>query len=128
MNEINSDSVSFRAKNPHLYPTAANSAPRADAVTDESELHDQIEAECRLRQWPYLHSRMDMPTTTNVGAPDFVIGLPTTPPRTLWIECKTKTGKLTPQQTGFKVLIENARHEYYLVRSFAEFQEKVNKV
>jgi hypothetical protein len=90
-----------------------------DAVTDEGDLHDQILSECKRRLWPAVHSRMDMATTTARGCPDFVIFADAG--RVFAIECKTAKGKLTPEQMGWKMLLERNGHRYALVRSFEDF-------
>lgn len=90
-----------------------------EAVTLEAGLHSQIEAECRRRGWAYVHSRMDAPTTTAKGVTDFVIAA--SRGRTLWIECKSRTGKQTPAQLGFALQCERQGHAVHVVRSFQEF-------
>ena len=94
-----------------------------EAVEDEGGLHDDIIAQCRHRLWPVIHSRMDMATTTATGAPDFVIFADAG--RVFAVESKTKTGKQTPQQIGWQMLMERNGHRYHLVRSLAEFLDLV---
>lgn len=94
--------------------------PTAETGVDhESELHDDIVAECRRRKWGFIHSRMDLPSTTGVGTPDFCIlrdgG------RVLLVECKTRTGKLSPAQLAFKCQAECNGHAVHVVRSLQEF-------
>ena len=60
-----------------------------------------------------------MATTTATGAPDFVIFADAG--RVFAVECKTRTGKQTPEQIGFQMMIERNGHRYQLVRSMAEF-------
>ena len=88
-------------------------------VEGESELHAQILAECKRRLWPVIHSRMDAKTTTFKGCPDFAVFADKG--RTFLIECKTRKGKLTPEQIGWQMLIERNSHSYHVVRSFQEF-------
>jgi len=78
-------------------PTDAT-APRQTPVRPitEAELHDQVEAYCRLRGWYFIHSRMDQRTTVAVGCPDFAIF--TDYGRTLFLELKRPGGKATPKQ------------------------------
>lgn len=40
---------------------------------EERQLHKDFEAYLRLRMWPYVHSRMDKPSTIRSGFPDFSI-------------------------------------------------------
>ncbi len=93
--------------------------PTAD-LGPEADLQEQIEAECRRRQWPFVRTRMDKATTfTMAGVPDFVIAADEG--RTLWVECKSATGKQTPAQKGFEILLNLRKHEYHLINSFAAF-------
>ena len=85
----------------------------------ERDLHDQIIAHCRLHGWYYVHSRMDQRTTIKVGCPDFIIALPHG--KVLWIECKTKTGKLSEQQAGAIYALNALDHDVYVIRSMTEF-------
>lgn len=94
-----------------------------DAVDNEGALHDAILAECRRRLWPVIHSRMDCATTTTRGCPDFVVfaerGF------VFAIECKTRKGKLTPEQAGWRMMLLRNGHKYAVVRSMAEFLDVV---
>lgn len=94
----------------------------AEAVGCDSEaaLHDEIEQFCRAHKWPYVHSRMDQPSTTALGTADFLILAPGG--KTLVCECKTKSGKQTPSQIGFQMGCERNGHTYHLVRSYEQFK------
>lgn len=89
------------------------------SVTREKDLHEQIINECKNRGWFYVHSRMDLPTTTACGVTDFVIA--TTDGRTLWIECKRAGGKLTPAQRATIHWLERNRQHVAVVYSFQNF-------
>lgn len=82
-------------------------------------LHSQIEAYCRQKMWPYVHSRTDLRSTTIPGTPDFIIAADGG--RVFWIECKTRLSKQTDEQKGFEVLLEMNGHKYHLVRSLGDF-------
>lgn len=103
----------------------AEGTPEPDAGP-EVNLHDKIAAECRRRGWAYVHSRMDAPTTTAKGVCDFVIAA--SRGRTLWIECKSRTGKQTPAQLGFALQCERQGHAVHVVRSFQEFLNVVDRL
>lgn len=90
----------------------------------EAELHDEIERECRSRGWLYIHSRMDMPTTTAKGVCDFVVLADKG--RTFLIEAKNKTGKQTTDQRGFEMMAKMNGHKYAVVRSLHEFLDACN--
>lgn len=113
-------SKSFRDLNPHLFrphpPTVYEAAEK------EWKLHQQIIEICKARRWYAIHSRMDLPTTTTVGAPDFVV---VTRLGVYFVECKTRTGKLTPAQHGVEVWLDLLGRKLHIVRSLAEFQEVV---
>lgn len=66
------------------------------AVEREKDLHDDIKDECRRRGWIPIFSRMDRKTSNPVGTPDFIIA--THDGRTLYCECKSRTGKLSAAQ------------------------------
>jgi hypothetical protein len=91
----------------------------ADAVTDESDLHNEIIAECRRRGWIALHSSMASPTKRNEGEPDFEILADGG--RVLLVECKSREGKLSPAQLAFKSQAERLGHAVHIVRSMREF-------
>lgn len=102
-------------------------AESGEGCKRESDLHDQIMAECRRRGWLVVHSRMDRPTTCGVGTPDFVIcgetevdgsdGFPT-----VWlVECKSANGKLSTAQHAMIAQAARFGHTVHVVRSFDEF-------
>jgi hypothetical protein len=96
------------------------SSPVADSGCDrEKDLHDAILAHCRAMGWQRIHSRMDVPQTAGVGTPDFAIAMPSG--RTLWVECKTAKGKLTPAQSAWLASLRKLGHRAEVVRSMAEF-------
>lgn len=90
-----------------------------DAVDKESKLHAQILEECKGRGWPVHHARMDRPATCGVGTPDFAIALPNG--RTVWIEAKSKTGKLSREQAAWIAALRRHGHAAEVVRSMSEF-------
>jgi hypothetical protein len=105
----------------------ARNAPKqpvaSEGVERERDLHDDVEAECRQRRWLYVHSRTDRPTTQVKGVPDFLIFRPEN--RTIFLELKTRTGKLTPEQTAWKFCAEFLGYKYAVIRSMAEFYKAI---
>lgn len=101
--------------------------PAADAVPagEEWKLHDYIGQQLRQMRWLFIHSRMDKRTTTDKGVPDFQIYPPQS--KAFFIECKTKTGKLSPEQMAFKTVADLLGHPYHLVRSRREADEVFNQ-
>jgi hypothetical protein len=85
----------------------------------ESELHAQIFDECRRRGWIALHGSMADRTCRTEGEPDFSIMADGG--RRFDIECKTRTGKLSPAQTAMIHHAKRLGHTVHVVRSFEEF-------
>lgn len=108
----------FRIMQMRVSKTAQQRVPE-DAVEDESDLHEDIMTYCTARGWAFMHSRTDRKTTCNKGAPDFVIWA--SRGRVFTIECKSRTGKLRPEQLGFKVQCENNDHKILIVTNLAQF-------
>lgn len=91
----------------------------------EREVQEEIKQECARRGWICNGSRMDLPTTTIPGSPDFWIlrdgG------RLLLIECKRPSGgKLSREQLGYHAWARKLGHEVHVVRSLTEFLEVIN--
>ena len=96
----------------------------ADAVEREADLHEQINDYFRSKGWSVVRSRMDMRTTTAKGVADFIIFADYG--RTICVECKTRLGKLSIDQLGFKMHLEKLGHVVHVVRGFSEFLAAVN--
>lgn len=104
----------------------ANAKAATDATASEAQLHREILDYCRARGWPVVHSRMDVPQTAGVGTPDFVVALPGG--RTLWVEAKSKKGKLRPEQAAWMAALRAVEHEACVVRSMGDFFRCVEQV
>ena len=108
----------------------------ADAVEDESELQSDIRQWCRQNGWMCFGGSMAHRTRRTRGEPDMtIVGSrtiafddgPDTPPAIvrqpviLFIECKSKTGKLRPEQAA--IAAGCARHgvQVHVVRSMSDF-------
>lgn len=128
-----------RGRNPHLFnadgtnkrginpmtgdPAVHRTQPVGVESGKEHELHEDIRKECIARGWIPLHSRMDMPCGRIKGEPDFII-LATFPTAYL-VECKTRTGKLSPDQVAFAHWAQRLGWTVHVVRSLKEFQEVI---
>lgn len=112
------DVAAFNARHGPIKESAKH-----EGVELESELHRQIMEECKRRGWIAVHSRMDSPTTTQLGVPDFIVLAPN---RVLLIEAKSRTGKRTPAQIGFAMMAERLGHACHEVRSLSQFLAIVN--
>ena len=90
----------------------------------ESKLHLQIQNHCDMQfpRWKYFHQPMHKKSQAELGAPDFLILLPYS--KVICVECKTKTGKLRPEQAAWKAEAEKLHHHYVIVRSFDEFLDQ----
>lgn len=62
---------------------------------------------------------MDRPTTNGAGTPDFIILADGG--RTFYIECKSKTGKVKPDQRIMHAVANKLGHTVHTVRNLNEF-------
>ena len=109
----------LRRLNPHLFGTRSPERGARSGVVREASLHEEIFDECRRRGWIALHGSMAERTCRTLGEPDFVILADGG--RVLFVECKTKTGKLSPTQAALKFHAEKLGHTVHVVRSLEEF-------
>ena len=109
--------------NPHLFGTRSAECGARNGVVSEASLHEEIFSECRRRGWIALHGSMAERTCRTLGEPDFVILADGG--RVLFVECKTKTGKLSPAQAALKFHAEKLGHTVHVVRSLGQFLEVV---
>lgn len=85
----------------------------------ESALHDAILNHCKAQGWIAFHGSMAHKAMRTVGEPDFTILADQG--RVFFIECKTATGKLSPEQLGIKMWAEKLGHTIHTCRSVEEF-------
>ena len=126
--ELNGIGPATRRLNPDVFKdSVANPTITAkallDAVNDEEKLHGDIIKFCRDNGWIYFHGSMAHKAMRTVGEPDFT--LLADRGRVFFIECKTKTGKLSPEQLTLKLWAEKLGHTIHTVRSMSEFKEIV---
>ena len=88
-------------------------------VDRESDLHRQVQDWLDAHGWVYIHSRMDRKSTTSEGSPDFVIGCPNG--RTLWLELKSRRGKIRPEQRYWEVQLRRLGHIHSFIRCMNDF-------
>jgi len=110
---------------PDGHRIAAESAPKGIGGR-EADLHEQITQWCRRKGYLVVHSRMDLPTTTAKGVPDFIIAMDGG--KTWWVEAKAKGGKLKQEQACWLAALESKRHRADLVWSFSEFLEYAKRM
>lgn len=101
------------AQVPRLYPEHKTSEQR------EKDLHEQILAECKRRGWIALHGSMAHSTFRTEGEWDFTILADNG--RMLMVECKTRTGKLSPAQSALHAWAAKLGHRVHVVRSLVDF-------
>lgn len=106
-----------------LQAKRGESLKAASGVDRESELQNQIAAECRLRGWNAFHGNMRQRTARTIGEPDFIIAADKG--RVFFVECKTRTGKLSPEQAAIGFQLQKNGHKFCVVRSFEEFLEVI---
>lgn len=112
----------MRVTNDWLVAYEARNAPKhrkLAGVEREADLHAQIMDFCRDRRWQFLHGSMAERTHRTEGEPDFVILA--SGGRVLFVECKSRLGKLSPAQQAFKFAAEINGHTIHVVRSMDEF-------
>lgn len=93
----------------------------ADAEKKESDLHDKIVTYCKSRHWIVFHGSMAHKSMRTLGEPDFTILADQG--RVFFVECKTKTGKLSIEQLGIQLAAKILGHTVHAVRSLREFTE-----
>ena len=89
------------------------------AVLNEAKLHEDILAECRRRGWLVFHGSMAHRTFRTPGEPDFVILRDNG--KTLMVECKSGTGKLSTDQQAVAAWASKLGHQIHVVHSMEEF-------
>lgn len=94
------------------------------AVEDESDLHADIKEECRKRGWIPFSGSMAHKTKRQIGEPDFIIA--TDDGRTLYVECKSRTGKITPSQQATLHWLLHNKQIAFVVTSIEEFRRIVD--
>ena len=110
----------LRRLNPHLFSVQRPEVGgRTEHISREAELHEQVFAECRRRGWIALHGSMAERTCRTLGEPDFVILADGG--RVLFVECKSRSGKLSPAQAALKFHAEKLGHAVHVVRSLQDF-------
>lgn len=85
----------------------------------EKDLHNQIIRYLNNERILFFHGSMAHKAMRTLGETDFIIALPSGV--TLWLECKTKTGKLSPEQVIVRHRLLHAGHSYSIVRSYNDF-------
>lgn len=85
----------------------------------EADLHAKIFDECRRRGWIAFHGSMAERTHRNEGEPDFHIW--TDGGKSLAVECKSRTGKLSVAQQAMIAHAAKLGHTIHVVRSFEAF-------
>lgn len=88
--------------------------------TRESVLHRQILHECSRRGFVALHGAMHRKTARTAGEWDFVILLPDG--RTIHVEAKTGSGKLSDDQERLHGKAWELGHTVYVVRSLEDLK------
>ena len=96
------------------------------AVDCEADLHLDILEACKRRGWIALHGAMCTSTHRTPGEWDFIVLADKG--RVFLIECKSKTGKLSPEQYAMHHWAASLGHEPAVVRSLEEFEQLIAKV
>jgi len=93
----------------------------------EAKLHREIMDWCDQQwpQWPYLHARMDQPTTFGPGVHDLTIWGPF--PLCICVEAKAHGKKQTEKQLEWSCKMRMQNWTVFLCYSFESFLEIVKK-
>ena len=92
-------------------------------LAPEYKLQSNIEKYLTDHGFYFFHDRSR--GVNRAGQPDLVIALPGA--RTLWLELKSATGRLSPDQKLTRQMLLALGHEFYKVRSYRSFLEIVKK-
>lgn len=96
----------------------SHDSPKKDYVGKlEKQEHEYLINWLNQREWFYVHSRMDKPTSNQKGIPDFVIGL------LGWMICiefKLAGRKLTQAQEEWRRRAVNSRVHYWIYDNAGE--------
>ena len=97
----------------------------ADPVDRESDLHYEIMEDCKHKGWLALHGSMAHRTRRPPGEFDLIVICEY--PRILLVECKTKTGKLSPEQQAIFAHVRCLGWEPHIVRSMDDWQVLIER-
>jgi hypothetical protein len=101
-----------------------NSSPEniADEAS-EHKLQSKIEQHCKQEGFYLVHDRSR--GRNQPGQPDCIIALPGS--ITLYLELKSKTGRLSADQKRVQLMLMHMGHRFYVVKSFRQFLTIVNQ-
>jgi hypothetical protein len=101
------------------YSATPEAAQASVDSQSEAQLQNAIAQHCANCGWIAFRGAMTHRTYRTIGEPDFTILLPDG--KFLLVECKSKTGKLSIEQSGMALWATQLRHKIHVVRSFDEF-------
>jgi hypothetical protein len=87
----------------------------------ESDLQSKCENYCEDHGYPFFHDRSR--GCNEPGFVDLVVALPGG--RTLWLELKSKKGRLSPDQQRWRRALLYLGHSWHSARSYRKFLEIV---
>lgn len=85
----------------------------------ESDLHEYVAGRCRANGWLFFHGSMAHRTHRTLGEFDFVVAAERGV--TLFVECKSKTGKVTPEQQAVIAMASRLGHSASVISSRNEW-------
>lgn len=85
----------------------------------ESDLHALIMDDCRAMGWQFFHGAMSARTHRTLGEPDFIIAADGG--RVLWVECKRRGQKLSPEQRAVEAGLRVNGHVLHVVHDWEEW-------
>jgi hypothetical protein len=102
-------------KNPHK--------PGEASFSSERELQQAILADAKQKGWIAFYNRMDRKSTSVVGTPDITLAM--AGGRTLFLECKSRGGKVSTEQAATIAWLRKLAHRVEVVSSFQEYLEAI---
>lgn len=103
------------------YLSHAPREPVNEGVERESDLHDDILDLCRRKGWIALHGSTAHKTKRSIGEPDFTILADAG--RVFFFECKSKEGKVRPEQAALHAWAAKLGHTVHVIRSLEALLE-----
>lgn len=90
-----------------------------DGVERESDLHEYVAGRCRANGWLFFHGSMAHRTHRTLGEPDFIVACERGV--TLFVECKSRSGKVTPEQQAVIAMASRLGHSASVISSRNEW-------
>lgn len=103
------------------YCRRQSTAPKVDSAGEEkeSDLHEYVASRCRAQGWLFFRGSMAHRTHRTLGEPDFIVAAERGV--ALFVECKSRTGKVTPEQHAVIAHANRLGHSASVISSREEW-------